>query len=126
MKQLAIDRAPGPDSIPAEVLQAGGQPLLTQLHRLLLTIWDEERVPQDFKDGHIVTLFKKNCRFTCGSYRGITLLSITGKLYACVILNRIWPVIEAHYPEEQCSFRGGRSTNDMMFALRQLIEKCRE
>ena len=31
-----------------------------------------------------------------------------------------------HYPEAQCSFRGGRSTNNMMFTLCQLIEKCCE
>ena len=126
MGQLANNKAPGPDGIPVEVLKAGGEPLLKELHTLLPMIWEEERVPQDFKDGHIVTLFKKNCRFTCGNYRGITLLSITGKLYARVILNRIWPTVERHYPEAQCSFRGGRSTNDMMFALRQLIEKCHE
>ena len=54
------------------------------------------------------------------------MLSIVGKLFAKVILNRIWPTIEAYLPEAQCSFRSGRSTVDMMFVLRQLQEKCRE
>ena len=51
---------------------------------------------------------------------------MVGKLFARVILNRIWPHVEKHLPEAQCSLRGGRSTNDMMFALRQLLEKCSE
>ena len=57
--------------------------------------------------------------------QGITLISIAGKILARVLLNRLVPSITAdHMPESQCSFRA--STADMVFALRQLQEKCRE
>ena len=63
----------------------------------------------------------------CSKYRGITLLSITGKILARVLLNRLIPTIaEDHLPETQCGFRANRGTTDMVFVLRQLQEKCRE
>lgn len=119
LSHLADNKAPGPDCIPAEVLKAGGPALFSELHYLLLLIWKEERVPKDMKNGPIVAIFKKQCRFSCGNYRGITLVSVIGKLFARIILNRVRPCIEKHLPETQCSFRSGRLTNDMMFAVPQ-------
>ncbi|RXN24108.1 RNA-directed DNA polymerase from mobile element jockey-like protein [Labeo rohita] len=59
----------------------------------------------------------------CSNYRGITLLSIAGKILARLLLNRLVPAIaEDHLPESQCGFRA----TDMVFVLRQLQEKCRE
>ncbi|KAL0153663.1 hypothetical protein M9458_051028 [Cirrhinus mrigala] len=63
----------------------------------------------------------------CSNYRGITLLSIAGKILTRLLLNRLVPAIaEDHLPESQCGFRANRSTTDMVFVLRQLQEKCRE
>ena len=79
------------------------------------------------RDSKIVTLYKKKGeRNDCNNYRGISLLSIVGKVFARVILMRLQKLAERIYPESQCGFRAGRSTIDMIFSLRQLQEKCRE
>ncbi|KAL8575140.1 hypothetical protein ACOMHN_055133 [Nucella lapillus] len=62
----------------------------------------------------------------CNNYRGISLLSIVGKTFARVVLNKLQLPAERVYPETQCGFRAERSTIDMIFSLRQLQEKCRE
>lgn len=62
----------------------------------------------------------------CNNYRGISLLSIVGKVFARVILIRLQKLADRVYPESQCGFRSKRSTIDMIFSLRQLQEKCRE
>ena len=63
----------------------------------------------------------------CGNYRGISLLSIAGKIFARILLNRLSTHITPEVvPETQCGFRGNRSTVDMIFCLRQLQEKCIE
>ena len=63
----------------------------------------------------------------CDNSRGISLLSIAGKIIARVILNRIIKhLIDDIYPESQCGFRSGRGTIDMIFSLRQVAEKIRE
>ena len=79
------------------------------------------------RDAKIVTLYKnKGDRSDCNNYRGISLLSIVGKLYSRVVLMRLQKLAERVYPESQCGFRAERSTVDIIFSLRQLQEKCRE
>ena len=75
----------------------------------------------------IVSLFKKGSRVDCGNYRGISLLSIAGKIFARILLNRLNSLLTTQVlPETQCGFRSGRSTMDMIFSLRQVQEKCLE
>jgi hypothetical protein len=79
------------------------------------------------RDAKIITLYKnKGDKSDCNNYRGISLLSIIGKVFAKVILTRLHKLAERVYPESQCGFRAGRSTVDMIFSLRQLQEKSRE
>ena len=55
------------------------------------------------------------------------MLSIAGKVLARVLLNRLIEHLErGHLPESQCGFRKNRGTIDMVFAARQLQEKCQE
>ena len=58
-----------------------------------------------------IPIYKKGDRTDCGNYRGISLLSIAGKIFARILLNRLsthnTPEI---VPETQCGFRGNRST----------------
>ena len=79
------------------------------------------------RDANIITLYKnKGDRSDCNNYRGISLLSIVGKLFARIILRRLQVLAERIYPELQCGFKSKRSTVYMIFSLRQLQEKCRE
>ena len=124
---LACGKAPGTDGIPPDLIKLCKSTLLQSLHYTLCQCWREGGVPQDMKDAKIVTLYKnKGDRSDCNNYRGISLLSIVGKVYARVVLARLQQLAERVYPESQCGFRAERSTVDMIFSLRQLQEKCRE
>lgn len=121
------NKAPGRCGIPAEVWKYGGSKLKERLYNLIVDIWEHEQMPQDWKDANITAIFKKGSRKDCGNYRGISLLSIAGKIMARIILNRINDKISPNIlPETQCGFRAGRSTMDMVFSLRQIQEKCTE
>ena len=89
----------------------------------------KEAIPQEFKDATIIYLFKRkgNPQF-CDNHRGISLLSIAGKILARVLLNRLNEHLERPglLPESQCGFRKKRGTIDMIFTARQLQEKCQE
>ena len=59
----------------------------------------------------------------CGNSRGISLLSVPGKVLAGVMLRRLLThVVDIVMPESQCGFRRGRGTIDMMFVARPLQE----
>ena len=124
---LKNGKAPGKDAIPPEVIKHGKHALLHHLHVLLLLCWKEGTVPQDMRDANIVTLYKnRGDRSDCNNYRGISLLSVVGKVFARVALTKLQILAERTLPESQCGFRTGRSTIDMIFSVRQLQEKCRE
>ena len=91
-------------------------------------MWAQEKIPQELKDASIIHLYKrKGNRNDCNNHRGISLLSIAGKILARLLLNRLNKHLERDLlPESQCGFRAGRSTADMIFAARQLQEKCQE
>ena len=129
IKQMASGKAPGPDGLPPELFKSGGQDIVEKLVTLYQSIWSNGTVPQEFKDALIVHIFKqKGDRSVCDDHRGISLLSIPGKILARVILNRLTKHVTDNsiLPESQCGFRSGRGTMDMIFAARQLQEKCRE
>ena len=69
----------------------------------------------------------KEDRAVCGNSRGFFLLVRAGKVLARPLLKRLFTsVVEDLMPETQCRFCGNRSTVDLMFAARQLMEKCRD
>uniref|UniRef100_K7EZ64 Reverse transcriptase domain-containing protein n=1 Tax=Pelodiscus sinensis TaxID=13735 RepID=K7EZ64_PELSI len=128
IEQLKSGKAAGVDGIPPEVWKNGGPALYTKLHEFFVCCWEQGKLPHDLKDAVIITLYKnKREKSDCSNYRGITLLSIAGKILARVLLNRLVPAIaEDHLPDTQCGCRANRGTTDMVFVLRQIQEKCQE
>ena len=128
IKTLSAGKAPGSDGIPAEILKAGGGVLAQHLSNLFNLIWTQEVIPRELRDATIVRIYKrKGSRSQCDNYRGISLLSVPGKVLARILINRFTEHIAEHFlPESQCGFRKYRGTVDMIFSARQLQEKCRE
>ena len=124
---LSIGKSCGNDNIPAEILKSNKDTIIPHLYQILLMCWKYREIPQNMKDANIVTLYKnKGDKGDCNNYRGISLLSITGKAFARIILKRLQLLASKVLPESQCGFRSGRSTIDMIFALRQVLEKSQE
>ena len=57
---------------------------------LFQCMWRKEAIPQDFKDTSIIHLYKrKGNPQACDNHRGISVLSIAGKIQAKILLNRL-------------------------------------
>jgi len=92
MRSTRNGKAPSQDGIAAEVLKYGGTSLKENFLELYNTCLEKMALPQDFKDALIVTIYKKRGeRSECGNHRGISLLSIAGKILAKIVLNRVKP-----------------------------------
>ena len=51
------------------------------LKALYEVVWTEEGIPKQWRQGLIVSLYKKGDVEDPGNYRGITLLNVVGKLF---------------------------------------------
>ena len=92
---------------------------------LLQKIFEQEKMPEEWRDSVIVPIFKEKGDIQdCGNYRGIKMISHTMKIWERVIDRRLRE--ETTIGEEQFSFMPGRGTTDAIFAARQVIEKHRE
>ena len=75
----------------------------------------------------IVPLYKgKGERSECGNYRGISLLSVVGKLYGRDLIERIKRKTNNSLSVEQCGFIDERGYVDQIFCLQNLIENSLE
>ena len=83
-----------------------------------------ESIPLDWQRGAICPLFKKGDKTSCDNYRGITLLSHTGKLYNRIIERRLQSHVEEVLLECQHDFRPNRGTVDLVFTIKMILEKC--
>ena len=77
-------------------------------------------LPRELGKGHHCSLKDK---LNCDNYRGISLLSLAGKVFCPILHNRTKPKTEEILCESQAGFRPGRSTIDQLFTPRQIIEK---
>lgn len=123
VQKLKTRKAPGTCDIPAEALRAMTPQNISAIHSLILKIWESRRVPQDFKDGIIIPVHKKGSKYDCDNYRGITLLSIAGKVLTIIIRSRLEPLYESSCREQQAGFRRGRGCTDQIFTLRRCLER---
>jgi len=67
---------------------------------------------------------KKGCLSDCNSWRRITLLSVSGKVFCSILLNRLQNEVDALLREEQAGFHAGRSCSEQILTLRNIIEQC--
>ena len=126
IKDLNCNKAAGPDGITAEMLKAGSYIISEWLTQFFERAWTSVCVPKIWKDAIMVPLHKKKELDDCNDYRGISLLSIVGKTFARLILNRIKSSVEDKIHEIQAAFRTGRSCIDQIFTLRLITERAKE
>ena len=126
IKSLKSGKAAGPDGIPPEALKADIQTSTDMLHPLLRKIWEQERVPEDWKRGHLVKLPKKGDLSSCNNWRGIMLLSIPGKVLTRIILEKLKTALDKRLRVEQAGFRQDRSCIDHIATMRIIIEQSLE
>jgi len=121
--RLKSGKAPGICGIPAELLKAGGYRTVQWLTKIFQSVWQTEQMPLDWKKGIILPLYKgKGSRRQCKNYRGITLLSTPGKVFALTLLAWIkTKLLEVRCPE-QSGFTPRRPTVDRIVTLNTLLQ----
>lgn len=120
---LRQGKAAGIDSLVNEILKFGGDGIGRATAKLCQFMFSCERVPKDWARGLIFPLYKDGDARNPDNYRGITLLSVVGKVYASVLNARVMKWCERYgvLSEEQAGFRAGRSTVDHIFSVAEVL-----
>jgi hypothetical protein len=113
-------KLPGSDQIMSELIQAGGEILLSAIQKLIISIWKKVELPDQWKESIIVTVHKKGDKIDCNNYREISLPSNSYKMLSNILLSRLSPYIDKIIGDHQCGFRPNRSTTDQS-TMRQYI-----
>lgn len=127
LSKMKNGKAPGEDGIAIELIKEGGEDLKKKIVEFFNKCWMEGVVPGRWGRVIVLPIYKgKGDTGDCGNYRGIALLDHIAKVYERILERRLRGVIEIQLGEEQYGYRKGRSTSDLLFSLRIVLEKSWE
>jgi hypothetical protein len=104
IRKLKRYKVLGSDQIPAELIQEGGKILHSEIHKLIMLIWNKEELPQQWKESIVVPVHKKRDKTDCSNYRGISLLSTSYKILSNILLSRLIPYADEIIGDHQHGF----------------------
>jgi hypothetical protein len=76
VKKLKRYESPGFDQIPTEMIKADGRKILSEIHKIIIFIWNKEEMPEEWKESINVPIYKEGDKTDCINYRGISLMPI--------------------------------------------------
>jgi hypothetical protein len=116
---------PGSDQIPGELIQACGETLHSEIHKIIKFIWNKEELSHQWKKSIVIPIHKKDDKTDCGDYQGISLLSNSYKILYNILVSRplflkmwsvaIFQVVYSNLqvvPEEKASRKLYQLTNE--------------
>ena len=94
-------KSAGVDNIQAELVQAGGEDVITALTTICNKIWQTGKWPTAWTQSSVITLPKKGNLQQCQNYRTISLINHPSKVMLKIILNRLKPQAEKIIAKER-------------------------
>jgi len=65
-------------------------------------MWNKEELTDQRKESISVPIYEKGDTTDCTNYRGVSLLSITYKIFSSILLSRLMPYVEEIIWDHQC------------------------
>ena len=123
LRDLKIHKATGPDEVPAFILKSAASQLAPILTRLYQYSLDSVEVPIDWKNAHIVPVFKKGEKHIPSNYRPVTLTSIACKVLEHIVHSSVMDHFDRHkiLTDKQHGFRAKRSCESQLITTIQKI-----
>ena len=119
MKELNLNKSPGPDQIPKQLLKCLAEdiaPYLVIIYQKSLHLGE---VPTDWKVANITPIFKKGDRSDLGNYRPVSLISLFCKTLEHIVFSSTMRFLEEFnvFSNSQHGFRKGRSCETQLTLL---------
>jgi hypothetical protein len=68
IEKLKRYKSPGTDQIPAELIKAGGWIIRSETHKLIISIWNKEELPEKWKESVTAPIYKNGDKIDCSNY----------------------------------------------------------
>ena len=88
----------------------------------MISIWNKEELPDDWKESIIVPVYKKDDKTDCSNHRAY-FLPTTYKILSKILLSRLTPYAEEIIWDHQCGYGQTRATTDHIFCIPQVLKK---
>jgi len=82
IEKLKSHKSPGVDQTPTEVIKAGGKTIRCEVHKLIISIWNKEELPEEWKESIIVPIYKKGDKTDRSNYKAYHFCQLCTKFYA--------------------------------------------
>ena len=91
IEELKRHISQGIDQIPAELIKTRGRTIHYEIHKLIISIWNKEELPEEWKESIIVLIYKKGGNKTdCSNYRG----QLHTNFLSNILLSKLTPYAE--------------------------------
>jgi len=57
------------------LIKTGGRTIHCEIHKLIISIWIKEELPEEWKESIILPIYKKGDKTDCSNYKGISLFA---------------------------------------------------
>jgi hypothetical protein len=95
----------GIDQIPAKMIYAVGRAILSEIHKLINSIWNKEELSEEWSSSIIVPVYKKGDKTDCSNFRDLLLFPTMHKILSNILLSRLTPYAEEITGDQQCGFQ---------------------
>ena len=88
-ENLKRHKLPGIDQIPAEFIKSEARTIHSEIHKLIISVWNKEELPEECNYSVILLIFlihNKDNKTECSNYRDIPLLSTMYKMLSNILL----------------------------------------
>jgi hypothetical protein len=116
-------KSPCSDEITTELIQAGGEILLSPIQKLIKSVWNKDKFPDQRKNSIIIPVHKRGDETGCNNYRRMSLLSTSYNILLNILLSRLSPYVDEIIRDLQCGFRRNRSNTGQISCFRQTLGK---
>ena len=108
-----------------QLFKMGPERLTVEMHQLIVKVWEQEKLPEEWKMGVVHPVYKKGDRLDCSNFQAITVLNAAYKILFQILFCRLAPLATNFVGSYQAGFVGGKATNQLL-TLRQILQKCGE
>ena len=73
------------------MIKVGGRKILYGNHKVIISIWNKDELPEEWKESIIVPNYKKGDKTDCSNNGGISLLRTIHKILSNILLSSLTP-----------------------------------